>query len=67
MNTYKVLEPSYINGALQPVGAIVAFNDDPDAGGMRPGKALQACDEEGNVVKQKAVRKGKAASADDIS
>jgi hypothetical protein len=67
VNHYKVLEVSYINGALQPVGAIVQINDDPDNGGMTPAGNLAACDEEGNIVKPKAARKGKAASADDIS
>lgn len=67
MNTYKVLELSYINGALQQPGAIVTINDDPDNGGMRPGKALVACDEDGNEVKRKpAARKAKA-SAEDLS
>lgn len=66
MNHYKVLELSYINGALQQPGSIVAINDDPDKGGMTPGGNLVACDEEGNEVKAKPARKGKA-SAEDLS
>lgn len=66
MNTYKVLELSYINGALQQPGNVVTINDDPANGGMTPGGNLVPCDSEGNEVKAKPARKAKA-SAEDLS
>lgn len=76
MNYYKLLEMSYINGALHPEGKVVQINDDPDNGGMEPGANMVPCDEQGNVtgevkpVKAKAkpgAKPKKAESADDLA
>jgi hypothetical protein len=53
MNYYKVLDTSYINGAIRQAGDVVRINDDPAKGGMRPGKFLVPCDAEGNEVARK--------------
>lgn len=73
MNYYKVTEKSYINLALVEPGTVVRINDDPDNGGMRPGKNLVACDEDGNEIKRAAPKPAKpvtkaaaAAAADDL-
>lgn len=63
MNFYKVLEPTFLNNAMRQPGEVVRFNDDPDNGGMRPGKTLVACDEDGNEVKR---TKKRTTKADDI-
>lgn len=64
MNFYKVLEPTFLNNAMRQPGEIVRFNDDPDNGGMRAGKTLVACDEDGNEVKR--TKSKRTAKVDDI-
>lgn len=65
MNTYKLLEPSYINGALLPAGAVVRINDNPTKGGMRPGKYLVPCDEAGEPAKRRVTKSDE--KVDDIA
>lgn len=57
MAFYKVLELSFIGDRLCQPGTVVDINNDPDKGGMRPGKALAACDAEGNLVAAKPAKK----------
>jgi hypothetical protein len=64
MAFFKVLEPSFIGQKLCQPGEVVDINTDVDKGGMRPGKALAACDEEGNLSAAKPAAKPKAPKAD---
>jgi len=64
MSWFKVLETSFIGQKLCQPGEIVDINTDVDKGGMRPGKALAACDEEGNLSAAKPAAKSKAPKAD---
>ena len=56
MAFYKVLELSFIGDKLCQPGTVVDINNDPAKGGMRPGKALAACDAEGNLVASKPAK-----------
>lgn len=51
MPFYKLTERSFINLAVQEAGAVVDINDDPSKGGMRPGKNLVPCNEDGSERK----------------
>lgn len=64
MAFYKVLELSFIGAKLCQPGTVVDINDDPSKGGMTPGKALAACDAEGNLKAGKQAKKPQPVAAD---
>lgn len=65
MARYRVLEESFINNSIVQEGTVVEFNDDPNDGGMRPGKNLALVDEADEPVAAKPARKRKASSEDE--
>jgi hypothetical protein len=64
MAFYKVLELSFIGEKLCPPGTVVNINDNPNDGGMRPGKALAACDADGNLKASKPAKKPEPVASD---
>lgn len=56
---YRVTDaPHFINGTIEPVGAIVRLPE-----GVEPGKRLVPVDEDGNDIKPKAAEKEPAKPA----
>lgn len=57
MAFFKVIERTFLGMALHEEGAIVEIkNTDPARGGMRPGKTLAECSEDGTLKASKPAK-----------